>query len=100
MSLTKDDVARLAALARMEINDEEVENRREELERILAYVDRLQNVDTAGIPETDAFDEQRGWREDEPIACDASTRARILNNFPDRVGDLLRVPAVFEQPKG
>lgn len=89
----------LATLTRLSLNEEELERRRGEFERILAYVDRLQHVDTSGVPEMEASEDACVWREDASKLCAADVRERILGNFPDRTGDLLRVPAVFENPK-
>ncbi len=99
MSLTVEGVQSLAALTRLSLSDEELELRRHEIERILAYVERLQRVDTSGIPEVESTVAEHAWRSDESWGCAAEVRENILKNFPDRVGDLLRVPAVFEQPK-
>ncbi len=106
MALTRDDVVKLCALARLAMDEREMEERRNDLDRILGYVDRLQKVDVSGVPEAERIGQTKSeetfvvWREDEAIPCDAETRDRILSNFPDALGDALRVPAVFEHPKG
>ncbi|HUC90229.1 MAG TPA: Asp-tRNA(Asn)/Glu-tRNA(Gln) amidotransferase subunit GatC [Patescibacteria group bacterium] len=50
--LTRDDVLRLAHLARLTITDEEVEKYRTELSEILKYVEQLQTVDVSGLKPT------------------------------------------------
>lgn len=100
MALTQDDIARLAELARLELSPEESERAQKELERVLEYVGRLSKIDTTGVPETDVTDVQAPIREDVAERGDDATREWILSDFPDRSGDALRVPAVFEKPKG
>ena len=100
MALTTEDVKRLAELARLELSEDEMENRRQEIERILNYVDRLAAVDTTGVPEAEGSALLQPLRADVSLGRDEAARELILSNFPDRLGDALRVPAVFEKPKG
>jgi len=50
--LTREDVLKLARLARLELSDDEIENYREELSEILQYVEQLQDVDVNGLKPT------------------------------------------------
>jgi len=50
--LTREDVLKLARLARLTITDEEVEKYRAELSEILKYVEQLQNADVEGLEPT------------------------------------------------
>ena len=50
--LTKDDVLKLARLARIELTDDEVEKYSEEFSALLQYVEQLQAVDINGLEET------------------------------------------------
>lgn len=78
------------------------------LDRILGYVDRLAEVDLTApstdglsVPETEAQPVGADrLRRDDPVPVDPEFRRAVLSNFPDRQGDLLRVPGVFEHPKG
>src|SRR5579859_7971692 len=47
--LSRDDVLKLARLARLTLTDEEVERYRKELSEILQYVEQLQNADVTGL---------------------------------------------------
>ena len=100
MPLSKDDVKRLGELARLELSEGEVGKAQDELERILGYVGRLSAVDTSGIVEDEGTGFEPTLRQDVVSASEPATREAILSNFPDRLGDLMRVPAVFEHPKG
>lgn len=50
--LTREDILKLARLARLTITDEEVEKYRTELSNILQYVEQLQTVDVTGLQPT------------------------------------------------
>lgn len=50
--LTRDDVLKLARLARLTITEEEVERYRTELSEILRYVEQLQTADVTGLQPT------------------------------------------------
>lgn len=50
--LTREDIVRLARLARLTITDEEIEKYRAELSEILKYVEQLQSVDVSGLKPT------------------------------------------------
>lgn len=99
MPLSIDDVRRLAELARISFSEDELMRFKTELDHILSFVDRLAKVDTRDVPEMSGTAREQ-FRPDEASAADDVTRELILSNFPDRLGDLLRVPAVFEKPKG
>lgn len=99
MSLRREEVLRLGELARIAIYEEEVDRVGDRLDRVLAYVDRLQAIDTKDVPETEPHDAVGTLRPDAPTSREGEVDL-ILQNFPDHVGVSLRVPAVFEAPKG
>lgn len=100
MTFTVEDMRRVAELSRLEISDEELTLRMEELSRVLGYVERLSHIDTAGVPEGGTAPERTMWRDDVIVSADASVQQQIIENFPDHAGAALRVHAVFEKPKG
>lgn len=99
MSLTREEVKQLADLARLELSDAELARAEKDLDAVLGYVERLQQVKT-GDAEPQTMPEKSAWRADEATPSDDLSRELILSNFPSRKGELLRVPAVFENPKG
>lgn len=50
--LSRDDVLKLAKLSRLKLSEEEIERFKNELSEILAYVEMLDKVDTAGVEPT------------------------------------------------
>src|SRR5689334_21883968 len=53
-SLTRDEVAKIAALANLELDAAEIERLARELGDILSYADQVQQIDTSGVPPTAA----------------------------------------------
>lgn len=98
MNLTTEDIKHIAALSRLELQDEEVEKYRGHLVSILGYVDKLTEVDTSGVAEmASGAISNNVWRVDEADAADPSERDAVINSFPRKQDRLLEVPAVFEE---
>jgi aspartyl-tRNA(Asn)/glutamyl-tRNA(Gln) amidotransferase subunit C len=89
------EVEQVARLARLELSAEEKERMREQLDRILGYIDKLRRLDTEGVPPTShAVPVVNVMREDEPRPC--LPPQEMLANAPDRSGDFFRVPRIIE----
>lgn len=95
MKITKEEVEYVAHLARLEFSEEEKETFTTQLNHILVYMEKLNEVDTTGIePMTHAIQMTNAFREDamkESIGYDLS-----LGNAPDESGSSFRVPKVIE----
>lgn len=50
MSLAKTDIAKIAHLARLSLSDQDISGYADELSRILTLVERMNRVDTEGVP--------------------------------------------------
>jgi aspartyl-tRNA(Asn)/glutamyl-tRNA(Gln) amidotransferase subunit C len=97
MALSKDEVRHIARLARLHIDEEELEDYQGHLGSILDYVAKLQTLDTEGVAELQhAADVSNVFRADSEEGCGEVVRAAALDNFSNREGDLLKVQAVFE----
>jgi len=98
MKLKKEEVEKIASLARIDLTEEEKKKFQKELSSILDYVDKLNEVDTEGVEPTYQVTGLRNvWREDEVFDCDSKVREGILKNMPDKKDNYLRVPAVFKE---
>jgi aspartyl-tRNA(Asn)/glutamyl-tRNA(Gln) amidotransferase subunit C len=96
MSLTIADVERIAALAYLELTDEEKQLFTRQLGDILDYAQQVQAIDTSGVPATaHVHAGQRAEREDEPHPC--LPVADAIANAPDSASGLglFRVPRVI-----
>ena len=95
MKLTREEVLHIARLARLGVNEDEIDKFREQLSNILENFQILQPVDTADVPPTtQSIALQNVVREDE--AAPSSPMEEILANAPRREGDCFRVRAVLE----
>jgi aspartyl-tRNA(Asn)/glutamyl-tRNA(Gln) amidotransferase subunit C len=93
--LTRADVERIAALARLELNDDEIGRFAEQLTAILAYADQVQQVDTAAVPPTAPEASTTVSREDALVP--SLDRDLVLSQAPvaDRAAGLFKVPRVL-----
>jgi aspartyl-tRNA(Asn)/glutamyl-tRNA(Gln) amidotransferase subunit C len=99
MSLSDDQIRRIARLARIDIGEAESAEVRERLNRVLGLIDQLQAVDTAGIePMSHPLDAHLS--EGQPLRADAVTepdqRAACQAVAPAVEGGLYLVPKVIE----
>ena len=95
-TLTIADVERIAALAQLELTDEEKHLFTRQLGDILAYAEQVQSIDTSGVPATaHVHAGQRTERDDEPRASLAIDDAMANAPDADRDAGLFRVPRVI-----
>ncbi len=95
MSLTDDQIRRIARLARIAIGEEESAQVRDRLNRVLGLIDQLQAVDTAGIePMSHALDVIQPLRQD--VVTESDQRAGFQSGAPAVEGGLYLVPKVIE----
>ena len=95
MSLSLDDVAKVALLARLRVSPDEVQMFTGQLNSIMDYVAQLQELDTTGVePLAHGIEVRNVFRDD--VRGPALDREQALANAPkrDQVGFL--VPAVLE----
>jgi aspartyl-tRNA(Asn)/glutamyl-tRNA(Gln) amidotransferase subunit C len=96
LSLTPEQVRHIARLARLGIEEGEVDRFAGQLSEILDYFERLRQVDTEGVPSTaHTLPLHNVFREDEPAP--SLEVAETLANAPQREGDLLKVRAVLDE---
>ena len=95
MSLTIDQVKKVATLARLELSDTDLAKMADQLNNILKYVDQLAEVNTDGVePMAHPLPVQNVFREDVPTPSLPVDSA--LLNAPNRLADFFGVPAVFD----
>jgi aspartyl-tRNA(Asn)/glutamyl-tRNA(Gln) amidotransferase subunit C len=95
MSLSHDQIRRIAQLARIAIGDEESAEVLDRLNRVLGLIDQLQAVDTEGIePMSHALDVVQPLRPD--AVTDTDQRNRFQEGAPAVEGGLYLVPKVIE----
>ena len=96
MSEKEFDIDRLAKLAYLELSDEDRAQLSKQLPEVIAYIDKLQEVDTASVEAKEYLTDQVNVFRADEASIDAEERKAIIDNFPKEKGGALEVPAVFE----
>jgi aspartyl-tRNA(Asn)/glutamyl-tRNA(Gln) amidotransferase subunit C len=95
MKLNRENVEHIAELARLTLSDEEKALYQEQLSAILAYFEKLQELDTGAIsPTASVLPLRNVMREDEPKL--PAPREDILANAPAAEDGCFEVPAVLD----
>ena len=99
MKITSEDVLKVAALANLELTAAEVETYRGQLDDILTYIDKLNQIDTSNVEPmahvVAAPADDSTLREDVVVRSDVITE--VLSGAPDPDGPYFRVPRVIEK---
>lgn len=95
MSLTRENVAKVAKLARIRLEDTELDAMKLEINGILNWIDQLQQVNTDGV---EIFSEQQEQQlpERTDIVNDGNIVEAILANAPEKAHGMFAVPKVVE----
>jgi aspartyl-tRNA(Asn)/glutamyl-tRNA(Gln) amidotransferase subunit C len=95
MSVDQATVRRIAHLARIAVEENEVEHLRGEINAILSFVEALADVDVEGVePMTSVIPMKMKMRRDE--VTDGYKAADIVANAPEREDNFFVVPKVVE----
>ena len=94
--LSKDEVKKIANLARVEISEQEAEKYSTELSDILGFVEKLNEANTKGIESIAHITGAKNViREDKVVEYSDETKENIVNNFPEKKDRFDKVKAVF-----
>lgn len=97
MEITKQEVEKVAKLARLEITPSEEEAFAKQLSQILTHVEKLKQYDTKGIePTATVLGQVNVFRED--VVRPSLPVDKALSNAPEREADGFSVPKIIEQP--
>ena len=99
MKITREDVLRVADLAYLELSESELETYRAQIDEILEYIGKLNELDTANVaPMTQVLSDETAdatLRED--IHVRSTVAADVLKHAPDPEPPFFRVPKVIER---
>jgi aspartyl-tRNA(Asn)/glutamyl-tRNA(Gln) amidotransferase subunit C len=100
MKISREDVIRVADLAYLELSDSELETYRKQIDEILEYIGKLNELDTANVKPmaqvlTDDQTADATLREDVVVPCNVAPE--ILKQAPDPEAPYFRVPKVIER---
>ncbi len=97
MALTPQVIEQVAALARLELSEKEKKMYAEQLSVVLDYIEMLNEVNTDNVIETSQVTGLEDvTREDKVVERSEEIKKKLIEIFPDRVGRLLKVKAVFD----
>jgi aspartyl-tRNA(Asn)/glutamyl-tRNA(Gln) amidotransferase subunit C len=100
MKISREDVLRVADLAYLDLSESELETYRAQIDEILEYIGKLNELDTTNVePMAQVLaDDQTAdatLREDVIVSCDVAPE--ILKQAPDPEPPYFRVPKVIER---
>jgi len=94
MKVSKNDIEYIAKLAKLKFNDEEAIKMQGEMNKILEYVEKLNELDTSDVePLSHVIDLKNVARED--VANQTLTADDMLKNAPSKTEKFFRVPKVI-----
>lgn len=94
-TITNDDVRHLAQLSSLQISDAEIESLRADIEKIINYINQLDELDTDGVePTYQVTGLQNVWRDDEIIDSSVS-RQQLLALAAEQSDNCVKVPKVL-----
>ncbi|RZI45399.1 Asp-tRNA(Asn)/Glu-tRNA(Gln) amidotransferase subunit GatC [Candidatus Finniella inopinata] len=94
MSLTQKDIKKIAELARIKIDETEIDNIAQQLSGIMDWIDQLRNVDTSSvdnIPHPSSYMQER-----EDVVTETNQVEAILANAPVSKHQMFVVPKMVE----
>lgn len=95
MKITKDTIEHVANLARLNLTEEEKSKLTLDMEQIISYVDKLNELDTSKVKPTDhVIPISNVFREDE--AKPSYQREKVLANAPSIEDGCFKVPKIVE----
>ena len=96
MKITNKLIQDIAALAKLEFDEQSAEQMKADLEKIIGFVDKLSEIDTEGVdPLIYLSEEVNVLREDEIKAVVSQVEA--LKNAPEKDSDYFKVPTVLKK---
>ena len=94
--ITNEEVKKVANLARLELNKDEINNHAEQLEKILEYINQLEKINTDDVPcTTRAIEVINVFRKDEKKNSDCNEE--LLELGPLREDSYFRVPKIINE---
>jgi len=95
--ISKEEVLHVAHLARIELLDEEVEKFTTQLEKILEYMEKLNELDTENVePTSHILNLKNVLREDKPYKKPLADPDDLIDLSPDKKERFVRVPKIIE----
>ena len=92
--ISSDEVKKVAQLARLKLNESEIQQHAEQLEKILGYIKQLEKINTQNIPGTTrALEVTNVFRKDEKR--DYENFEELIDLAPSRENKFFKVPKII-----
>lgn len=93
--ISDETIEYVGILAKLELSEKEKEQAKSDMGRMLDYIDKLGELDTAGVePMSHVFPVQNVFRED--VVTNEDTREQLMMNAPEQKDGMFMVPRTFE----
>jgi aspartyl-tRNA(Asn)/glutamyl-tRNA(Gln) amidotransferase subunit C len=100
VKITREDVVRVAELAYLDLSEDELEKYRRQLDEILTYIGKLNELDTSGVApmaQVLADDQTADATLREDLVVPSAVADDVLRQAPDPEPPYFRVPKVLER---
>ncbi len=92
--ITDETIEYVSILAKLELSDEEREQAKTDMSRMLEYIDKLGELNTEDVePMSHVFPVENVFRED--VITNSDTREQLLSNAPEQKDGMFMVPKTF-----
>lgn len=93
--ISDETIENLGILSKLELSDKEKEKAKEDVNKMLDYIDRLNELDTSNVePLSNIFTVNNVFRDD--VVINVNDRDNMLKNAPDKKENLFGVPKAVE----
>ena len=93
--ISDETIEYVGILAKLELSEEEKEQAKSDMGRMLDYIDKLGELDTTDVePMSHVFPVQNVFRED--VVTNSDTREQLLSNAPEQKDGMFMAPRTFE----
>ena len=97
MEVTDELIKKIATLARLDFPDDQKDQIKKDMQQMIAFIDKLNEIDTTGVePLLHMSEHINSLREDEVTG--SLTREEALLNAPQHDGQFFKVPKVIRKP--
>jgi aspartyl-tRNA(Asn)/glutamyl-tRNA(Gln) amidotransferase subunit C len=95
MTITDETIDYVGILAKLDLSEEEKEQAKKDMSDMLAYVGKLNELDTDGVePMSHTFDVHNVFRED--VVTNGDDRENMILNAPESSEGCYKVPKTFD----
>jgi len=91
--ISKEEVGRIAKLARLELTEKEIEKMQKDLSAILDYFDLLKKAPKPGKSKLTKQKSRTGFRIDQVVSCKEVDK--IVKSFPDKKDNYIKVKSIL-----